>query len=178
VINTPSLSPSQGLDYLHKSGIVHGDLKPANILLRSARNDRRGFVCKVGDFGLSRALGAEQTHLETANFGTASYAAPELLSGKLSSASDIYSFGMIIWGLASGSEPYPDWNAMQIIVQVSQQGHRPDVPADCPPFLAALLQRCWSQDPLQRPSAAAIVKELRGELQQHLRPQAAAKPAD
>ncbi len=39
---------------------------------------------------------------------------------------------------------------MQIIVQVSQQGHRPDVPADCPPFLAALLQRCWSQDPQQR----------------------------
>ena len=50
---------------------------------------------QLGDFGLSRILGAEQTHLETANFGTASYAAPELLSGKLSSSSDIYSFGMI-----------------------------------------------------------------------------------
>lgn len=55
-----------------------------------------------------------------------------------------------VWGLVSGGEPYPGCNAMQIIVQVAQQGQRPDVPPDCPPFLASLLQRCWSQDPLQR----------------------------
>lgn len=43
----------------------HGDLKPANVLLKSTRTDRRGFVCKLGDFGLSRALMGEQTHVET-----------------------------------------------------------------------------------------------------------------
>ena len=44
---------------------VHGDLKPENVLLKAARSDRRGYVCKLGDFGLSRLLGDEQTHVDT-----------------------------------------------------------------------------------------------------------------
>ncbi len=58
------------LQYLHSSNILHGDLKPQNVLLRSVRSDRRGFVCKLCDFGLSRLLSDHQTSLLTAHFGT------------------------------------------------------------------------------------------------------------
>ncbi len=48
------LDIAHGMDYLHGLNIVHGDMKSSNVLLKSARNDRRGFVCKVADFGCSR----------------------------------------------------------------------------------------------------------------------------
>ncbi|KAL4457609.1 hypothetical protein ABPG75_012474 [Micractinium tetrahymenae] len=151
-----------GLEYLHSNTIIHGDLKPANVLLKAARNDRRGFVCKLGDFGLSWMLGVDESHVDTQSYGTASYAAPELLShGKLTKAADIYSLGIVMWEAVAARELYPDLMAMQVILQVSQHGLRPEVPASCPPALAELMQRCWAQDAAQRPQAAQVVEELR-----------------
>lgn len=147
-------------------------------------------------------LGNDQSHVETQSYGTASYAAPELLGlGKLTTAADIYSLAIIsepiysfrfallllcmlrmraaparpparaaagpacpgltgrlhrppapaVWELvAGGQELYPGLTAMQVIVQVSQQQARPDIPEDCPPDLAELMQRCWHKDPAQR----------------------------
>lgn len=66
----PHPTPPHPPQYLHASNILHGDLKPQNVLLRSARSDRRGFVCKLCDFGLSRLLSEQQTSLLTAHFGT------------------------------------------------------------------------------------------------------------
>ncbi|PSC72637.1 kinase [Micractinium conductrix] len=167
-----------GLDYLHSNTIIHGDLKPANVLLKAARNDRRGFVCKLGDFGLSRALGMEETHIETQSYGTACYAAPELLSeGKLTKAADVFSLGIIVWEMLTASELYPGLTAMQVIIQVSQHGSRPDIPADCPPALAALMQRCWEADPALRPTAAQVVEDVRQQLSALLAPQRPAATA-
>ena len=67
-----------------------------------------------------------------------------------------------MWEVATGGrELYPGLGPLQIILQVSQHGQRPEVPGDAPPALAALMQRCWSPDPTVRPTAAAIVEELR-----------------
>ena len=58
------------MDYLHGAGVLHGDLKPGNVLLKSASEDWRGFTCKLCDFGLSRLLDAtENTHLSTHTYG-------------------------------------------------------------------------------------------------------------
>jgi Protein kinase domain len=88
-----------GLEYLHASSILHGDLKAANVLLKAAAptmNDPRGFTCKIADFGLSRVVEALQTHVSTGTYGTISYMPAEIISGgKLTRAVDIYSFAII-----------------------------------------------------------------------------------
>jgi len=68
-----------GLDYLHGLGVMHGDLKPANVLLKSTASDPRGFSCKVSDFGLSRVLDAGSTHVSTRSYGTIAFMPPELI---------------------------------------------------------------------------------------------------
>lgn len=85
-----------GMDYLHTVGVLHGDLKGANVLLKSTATDPRGFMCKLADFGLSRVLDLDMTHISTHTYGTISYMPPELLSqGKMTRACDVYSFGML-----------------------------------------------------------------------------------
>ena len=59
------LDIASGLDYLHAMGVVHGDLKTANVLLKGSAKDARGFVCKLADFGLSRVLDMDATHVST-----------------------------------------------------------------------------------------------------------------
>ena len=95
------------MDYLHTVGVVHGDLKGANVLLKSTATDPRGFMCKLADFGLSRVLDLDMTHISTHTYGTISYMPPELLSqGKMTRACDVYSFGMLSESPADHSVPY------------------------------------------------------------------------
>jgi serine/threonine protein kinase len=130
---------------------VHGDLKKENVLLKSERRDRRGYVCKLGDFGLSRLLAEHQTHVDTGSYGTASIAAPELLcEGRLTKSSDIYAFGILLWEMVSCQNAFSDTSTLQILWLVAHQKWRPPMPEGCPPALADLMQRCWQEDPRAR----------------------------
>jgi serine/threonine protein kinase len=91
-------------------------------------------------------------------FGVLPYIAPEILSGgQYSSASDIYSFAMIMYEIASGKVPFYhiDINPINII-----KGSRPKLPPATPPTYIQLMKSCWDSDPKKRPSASFLVKAL------------------
>ncbi|PSC76682.1 kinase [Micractinium conductrix] len=159
------LDVAGGMQYLHSQGIMHSDLKPANVLLKSSRSSVRGYTCKLADFGLSRMLEGRATHVETASMGTPTHAAPELLrSGHLSPAVDAFAFGVLAWELVAGEEAWQGMHPMQVILQVTQHGLRPPPLPTCPPALAALIARCWAEAPADRPQFSELVTELQQQL--------------
>jgi serine/threonine protein kinase len=84
----------------------------------SASTGGRGFVAKVADFGLSRAMGAKG-RIQTRNYGTITHMPPELLSaGTASMAVDVWSFGVLLWQMASGSRPWSGMSQAQVIYKV------------------------------------------------------------
>ncbi|KAF4382193.1 hypothetical protein CsatB_016962 [Cannabis sativa] len=93
-----SLGIAQGLSYLHEEPrIVHRDIKASNILLD------KNFTPKLGDFGLSKILRENSSHISTRVAGTMGYLAPEYaISGRLTRKSDIYSFGVLLLEIVSG----------------------------------------------------------------------------
>ncbi|KAA6425511.1 MAG: kinase [Trebouxia sp. A1-2] len=150
-----------GMDYLHTVGVLHGDLKGANVLLKSTATDPRGFMCKLADFGLSRVLDLDMTHISTHTYGTISYMPPELLSqGKMTRAADVYSFGMLMWEIYTGSSLFKGLTVGQVFFMVVYEAHRPAVPEDCPEAFTALMTSCWKADPLERPTFQQITKDL------------------
>eukprot|EP00775_Hariotina_reticulata_P012531 gene12531-12664_t len=115
-----------GVAYLHSRSVCHGDLKCENILLKSDPQDPDGVLAKVADFGLSRALAFGQSHLSTRRYGTVTMMPPELLvSGKLTPAADVYSFGIMMWQFVTGEIPFHGLHHGEVIHRVVTQDLRP-----------------------------------------------------
>ena len=93
---------SNGLNALHDCDIVHGDVKPANILI--FRDPHFKLVAKISDFGFSLMFSSTNKPVHT---GTFRWAAPEVGDSGISVASDIYSFGLVVWYiLLGGNDPF------------------------------------------------------------------------
>ncbi|KAL6785849.1 hypothetical protein ACKKBG_A00420 [Auxenochlorella protothecoides x Auxenochlorella symbiontica] len=150
------------LDYLHSSGVVHGDLKTGNVLLTSAANSKRGYRAKVGDFGCSSKLCQPTGSVEC---GTLSCLAPEIFAGAAPSpAADCYAFGILVWEAWTRRRAYEGMPALQIMAGVAHEGTRPPLPADMPPALSSLVWDCWVADPAARPDSLQILRRLRAQL--------------
>jgi len=143
----------------HQNGVIHRDVKPGNILVSTT-----GQV-KVADFGIARALGSgvEQGLTQTgAVMGTATYFSPEQAQGaSTDQRSDIYSLGVVMYEMLSGSAPFTGENAVAIAYK---QVHEQAMPlnqrvATVPPEVAAIVAKCMQKSPDDRYSSADQVRD-------------------
>ncbi|CAL8465122.1 g4657 [Coccomyxa elongata] len=156
-----------GMGYLHSASLLHGDLKTANVLLKSCApspGNSRGFTCKIADFGLSRIVCDGATHVSTNSHGTIAYVAPEVLQrGVMAMPADVYSYSMLMLEVWNGELVYRGINIHQVLFQVFG-GQKPDVPGDMPAEYRALMEDCWATDPAVRPTFRDILPRLRAML--------------
>jgi len=148
-----ALEAARGLDYAHTQGLVHRDVKPANLLFGS---DRR---LRIADFGLARALAeAGWTEPSQSVVGTVRYAAPEQARGeRLGPASDVYSLALIINEAVSGELPFVADTTIATLVARAEKRLEPH-PALGP--IQGIVRRAGALDPSERPSASQLVTEL------------------
>ncbi|CAN6344490.1 unnamed protein product [Urochloa humidicola] len=142
----------RGMCYLHERGIIHRDLKTANLLMD------KDHVVKVADFGVARFQ--DQGGIMTAETGTYRWMAPEVINHQpYDNKADVFSFAIVLWELITSKIPYDTMTPLQAAVGV-RQGLRPGLPKKAHPKLLDLMQRCWVADPSTRPAFPDILAEL------------------
>ena len=144
----------RGLARAHRTGLVHRDVKPENVLLTAD-----GQV-KVADFGLTRAVDDHTT--STTVLGTVGYAAPELVGdGPVDQRSDVYAVGIMAYEMLTGSRPYTGTALQVATAHVSRDVPAPSgIAAGVPPALDELVLRATSRDASRRPADAAELLDL------------------
>ena len=144
----------EALDYAHNKGIIHRDVKPANILFRSD-----GTVL-LSDFGIAKQVAVESELTSTGTIlGSPFYMSPEQAEGRaVDGRTDIYSLGIIFYEMLVGHRPYQGDSAIKVIMQ-HIQSPLPVLPSDLEEF-QPLLARLMAKDRNDRPpDAATMVKE-------------------
>ncbi|KXZ46441.1 hypothetical protein GPECTOR_43g877 [Gonium pectorale] len=155
------------LRHMHSLAIVHCDLKPQNVLLKSSPRDPRGFTAKLSDFGLAKMMAHDDKGQlvidEAVASGTITHVAPEVLLGQepVGAAVDVYAFGILMYQIVCGMTVYGSVpTAAQIATEVVHSGMRPRLPAWVPSVYRALAEACWQREPSARPTSEELVQQL------------------
>jgi eukaryotic-like serine/threonine-protein kinase len=162
----------RALDYSHRNGIVHRDIKPGNVMLT-----RNGQV-KVMDFGIARAVSdAQATMTQTAQvIGTAQYLSPEQARGeRVDARSDLYSTGCLLYELLTGRPPFLGDSPVAIAYQHVRENPVPPsrIDPEVPQWADAIVLRAMAKDPRDRYQSAA---EMRQDIQRALQGMPVAGP--
>ncbi|XP_076671235.1 mitogen-activated protein kinase kinase kinase 11 isoform X1 [Andrena cerasifolii] len=154
---------ARGMDYLHNKApisLIHRDLKSSNVLLSEPieNDDLQYKTLKITDFGLAREV-YKTTRMSAA--GTYAWMAPEVIKkSTFSKASDVWSYGVLLWELLTGETPYKGIDALAIAYGVAVNKLTLPIPSTCPQPWRFLMEACWASDSHSRPGFAEILVAL------------------
>uniref|UniRef100_A0A6U4W5G9 Protein kinase domain-containing protein n=1 Tax=Neobodo designis TaxID=312471 RepID=A0A6U4W5G9_NEODS len=146
-----------GVQYLHDSGVIHRDIKGANILVTNHG------VLKLADFGCSKSIdeACSRTRGCSTMVGTPYWMAPEVLKSEpYGTKADIWSVGCTVVEMVTGKPPWPEMDNMWAAVYkiANSKGLPPGIPKDLSKDMIAFLEKCFERDPKKRPTAAELLK--------------------
>lgn len=142
----------EGIEYIHSQGVIHRDLKPQNLLLKSS-------TVKITDFGLSKAIDGSGHHTSV---GTHFYCSPEVMAKeKYSFPADIFSFGAILYFCVKRAEGVPLYMLLMKDKEKFQSHINEMVlTAGFSDFVGGLIKKCCTLDPIDRPTASNLIEML------------------
>jgi serine/threonine-protein kinase len=150
------------LQYAHRQGVVHRDVKPANVLIEESG---WAYVC---DFGVARAFGSVSLTQTGASLGTPRYMAPEQVEGKpVDGRCDQYSLAILVWEALTGTVPFTGESVGELIRKhlLEPAPRLSDVPGDIPVNVSDAVGRAMSKNPAERfPDVAAFIRALSGDV--------------
>jgi len=156
---------ADALDYAHKQGVVHRDIKPGNIIYNQETR-----LVKVTDFGIARIMDTENTRTGTI-LGSPAYMSPEQLAGsKVNGTADLFSLGITLFQLLSGEFPFKGDTIASLAYKIANEKHRSirDVRPDLPKGLTRLINKALQKDPGKRFATGKEMKEALEKILQEL----------
>jgi tRNA A-37 threonylcarbamoyl transferase component Bud32 len=146
------------LGYVHANGIVHRDVKPANILLDRHAGGSARPAAKLTDFGIAQLTDGTRLTTEGTTVGTANYLSPEQALGQpVEPASDVYSLGLVLLECLTGELAYPGTGIEAALARLHRPPH---IPTHFGPEWAGLLTAMTQQDPQRRPRTEEVTSVL------------------
>lgn len=152
---------AEGLAAAHKQGLIHRDVKPANILLENGVER-----VKITDFGLARAADDMTLTRPGEISGTPQYMSPEQASGeRVDQRSDLFSLGCVLYAMCAGEPPFRADSIAAMVKKICDDTPRPlrEIDPQLPEWLAAVIDRLLAKDPNQRFQTAAEVAQVLGD---------------
>lgn len=155
-----------GMIHLSGEGICHRDLAARNICLSGES------IPAITDFGLSRKLVSTQSGVTETQMGPVAWMAPENFHQRYSTKSDVWSFGIVLYEIVAGKPPHEGHHDLfDLALKIRDHYLRPEIPENCDPVLAQIMEMCWRPNPADRPTfeeISVLLKNRMNELEEDL----------